>query len=154
MQNWLAFERRWCQALLEAMIPSGERQPGIAAVDMAPFWPRFQAAAPPLLRHGLRASVWLLTWLPLIWPGCWRTFGGLNDERRDRFLVAVAGSRFFLLRQVVLAVKLVACLAGFHGPAVRIGLDARLAESVKDADLADPPSDAASSNPANETAAS
>ncbi len=123
MQSWLAFERRWCDLLLQAMLPAGQRQSGLAAVPMQGFWPRLRDAAPPMLRHGLRASVWALTWLPLLWPGYWRTFGGLDADGRDRFLVAAHHSRFFLLRQMVLVIKLMACLACFHHEPMRQGLD-------------------------------
>lgn len=128
MGYWLPWERVWLHQLLAAMVPPGERHAGLldtAQIDA--FLPLFCAAAPPLVGNGLRASVWGLTLLPMIWPGFWRPLPLLRVERRDAFLVAADASRFFLLRQMVLVVKLAACMTLCSDPATRGRLDGAVA---------------------------
>lgn len=75
-------------------------------VPAADFWPRFQAAAPFILRVGLAVAV---GW-----------FGLYGTERR---LAAATHSRVYLLRQLALAVKLVACFAAFEAGPLRAHLE-------------------------------
>lgn len=118
--HWMRFERRWRDALLEAIVPAhGDTVLGLAEVDTANFWPRFQERAPRLLRFGVRASVWLLTFMPLITIGRFRTFGRLSPADRDRCLAKWNGHRSYLVRQLVTTLKIVACFAYFRAPAVR-----------------------------------
>lgn len=119
--RWLSFERRWRDALLAAMLPRlrPDGLPGLAEVDARDFWPRFHAAAPPALRAGLRAAVWLLTFAPLFLAGRPRTFAALAPRDRDRLLRRAARHRSYVLRQAVLALKVVASFAYFEDERVR-----------------------------------
>lgn len=119
---WSSWERRWRDALLEAMIPGGHGLPPLTSLELGGFWREYQATAPPLVRFGLRASVWLLTWLPL---GKLRPFHRLPAAARDRWLNRAARSRFYLLRQLVMTVKMIACLAYLTDGDVRAQLEAR-----------------------------
>src|SRR5262249_46362560 len=57
----LAFEARWGDALLDAMIPEpGNGLPPMARVDRRTFWARFAHAAPWPLRLGLRAATYVI----------------------------------------------------------------------------------------------
>ena len=105
MKHWTRIERRWCQDLLEAMVP------GLEELDLAAFWDRFDRVAPPMLRVGLRSSVWALTWLPVPMLRTARHFSRLSPEQRDRFLERANESRAYLLRQLVTTVKVTACFA-------------------------------------------
>jgi len=91
------------------MIPADPRGglPGLASVDLAAFWSKYQASAPRLLRAGFRLAVIALTWLPLARHG--RPFHRLPADARDAFLTTSAASRSYLLRQLVTVVKLIAC---------------------------------------------
>ena len=113
---WSRFELRWRDALLEAMIPGGHGLPSFGAIELDGFWREYEATAPPLVRFGLRAAVWLLTWLPL---GKLTPFHRLAPPARDRWLNEAARSRFYLVRQLVMTVKMIACLAYMTDAEVR-----------------------------------
>lgn len=121
MRGWFEFERGWLSALVEAMIPADAStgRPGVAAARLREFDDVLAVAAPPILRFGLRASVWLLTWLTL-WPGFGgRPFHRLDADRRDRFLVRAGTSDVYLLRQLATTIKLIACFRYFDDPELR-----------------------------------
>ena len=124
MNGWLSFEKRWLHNLLHALVPAqpGCQAPGLQTLDLAPFWLMLSAAAPPLLRLGLRASAWLLTWLPLLTPGFFRPFFLLSTDDRDRYLMQALNSRLFLVRQLVQTLKIVSCFALFRDPIARQAL--------------------------------
>jgi hypothetical protein len=116
---WLGFERRWRDALIAAALPGHGPLPGAGGVDLAPFWRELAAVAPPLLRFGLRASVWALALSPPWLLGRWRTFAGLSDDDRDRLLVRALHHRRYLVRQMALTLKTLACFGYFRDPAAR-----------------------------------
>ncbi len=124
MNGWLPVERRWLLLLLDAVIPAlpDDPAPGIGALDLTTFWSTFEATAPPLLRFGARASVWLLTWLPLVTPGFFRPFFALGADARDHYLSAALESRVFVVRQLVQTLKIIACFAMFRDPGARAAL--------------------------------
>ena len=78
-----------------------------------------EGEAPGLVRLGLRVAVWALTFAPLLLLGSLRLFPGLAPDRQDLLLQRAAGSRFYLLRQLVTTIKALACLAYFRDPRVR-----------------------------------
>jgi hypothetical protein len=141
MNSWTGLEQRWRDTLLAAMIPSARREPvvgtangelsargshaaapelpGLAELNLEPFWSELERCAPPLLRLGLRVAVWALTWAPLLLLGRARTFGGLRRTDQDRLIDRATRSRWALLRQLALTLKVVACLAYFRDPAAR-----------------------------------
>jgi hypothetical protein len=123
---WLPFERRWRDALFAAMLPrlDPDGPPGLGELDLASFWPRFHAAAPPLLRLGLRAAVWAFAFAPLFLRGRLCFFSGLPEGEQDAVLLRAAGHRRFLLRQMALVVKAVACFAYFQDPSARAAVEA------------------------------
>lgn len=104
MRGWLAIERRFLDALLEGVMPGAMLGPERGDPR---FWLEFERAAPPILRAGLRAAAWLL--------GAW--LSRLPVEARGERLAALARSRSYLVRQLVLGAKLVACFAYFWDPA-------------------------------------
>lgn len=104
------FERRWCDALLRAVIPGED---GLASVDLAGFWPRFDAAAPLHLRLGLRFATWLLCFAPLLVlrPPL---FAQTDPEASLQRVATWPG-----LADLVEVVKVVACFAHFDAPHVQ-----------------------------------
>lgn len=126
MIPWTRFERRWRDALMAAVLPPAAdgSLPGLGDLDLDGFWRELRAAAPPVLRAGLRASVWALALAPLL-LGRRRTFLGLSADERDALLARAAGSRSYLLRQMALTLKTLACFAYFRDPAARAAVARR-----------------------------
>jgi hypothetical protein len=127
VNGWTSTERGLRDALCDAILPGDAESglPPLSELDLEPFWGELRRAAPPLLGFGLRAIVWALTLLPLLILRVPRTFGDLDAVERQRFLERAAQSSSFLVRQMVLTLKTVACLAYLHDPKVRAIVDAR-----------------------------
>ncbi|MBM4344324.1 MAG: hypothetical protein FJ100_13220 [Deltaproteobacteria bacterium] len=126
---WTHAETAWRDALFGAMLPRGvgrSGRPGFADLDLAAFWSRFERAAPWTLRWGLRASVWLLTWLPGPLGFGWRSVARLRADDRDRYVAMLLDSDHWVLRQLADTLKIVSCFAYFQDPAVRARVDATL----------------------------
>lgn len=103
MRGWLRFERRRLGVLIAAILPHATLGPEDGDPE---FWAELEDSAPLILRAGLRVAAWTLgSWLSL-WP---------REERAQR-LAPLAGSRSYLVRQLVLSAKLVACFAYFRRP--------------------------------------
>ena len=114
-------ERRWRDALLAAMIPATGAMPTISVLQLDDFWSRFSRLTPLTLRLAFRFAIVVLTFLPIF--GKARTFSRLNTDERDQFLNRVLNSRLFLIRQLVMVVKQVACFAYFQDQLVRRAMD-------------------------------
>jgi len=121
---WTRWERRWRDALCRAMVAPGAGQPGLAGVDSAGFWDEYERSSPGMLGIGFRASVWALDLAPLLSRG--RRFHRLPPAEQQAFLDRTAASRSYLVRQLPLTIKLMACFAYLHDPGVRDQLDAPL----------------------------
>jgi hypothetical protein len=115
---WTRREVRWRDALLQAAVPPGAVHPGLGAVELDAFWREYQQAAPLVLRLGFRASVWALTLAPVA-MGEGRPLHHLPPERQDAALERLSASENALVRQLVLATKLVAAFAYFTDDDVR-----------------------------------
>ena len=117
---WTPWERRWRDALCAAMVPAATSTlPGLDSVDTAEFWREYERHAPELLRLGFRASVWALSLAPAVVLGKPTTFARLTTEDRDRLLEEVSASRFYLVRQLPMTVKLLSCFAYLRDDDVR-----------------------------------
>lgn len=122
---WTRAEERWRGALMAAMIPAAPPHGGLGSVPLEGFWASYQLAAPPLLRFGLRATVVLLTVLaPLLLLGKPHLFPSLSPDNRDRLLERAASSRFYLVRQLVMTLKVLATFAFLRDPATRAAVEA------------------------------
>lgn len=119
MIGWRRFEQRWGLVLFEAMLP------GLGEVELECFWRSFVRSAPPLLRFGLRATVWTLTWIS-VFSLRFRPFFSLSPAERDDVLARAGSSRFYLLRQMTVTLKVVCCFAYFGDPRVRRTLEGGL----------------------------
>lgn len=117
--GWTALERRWCEALLSALVPGDGRLPALSELDLDAFWARYGAAAPPMLRFGLRASVDLLALSPPLLLGRARTVAGLSPEEREELLERALSSPVFLIRQLATTVKLIGLMAYLRDPVAR-----------------------------------
>lgn len=113
-----AFETRWRDALLDAMIPEpGGGLPPLARVDRREFWPRFEGAAPWPLRFGVRAATLLLGGVAPFLCGYRRTFARLDAAAREEVLRRC--QRLPGGADLLLLVKLVACFAYFDDAGVQ-----------------------------------
>jgi hypothetical protein len=129
MNGWTEPERAMRDALFAAMIPGDPASglPPVGEIDLTAFWDELGRAAPLLLRLGLRATVWALAVLPVVVLRVPRTFVGLDEDGRQRFLERAAASGSFLVRQMVLTLKTVACLAYMRDGRVRAVVEGRAA---------------------------
>lgn len=121
--EWLrlsAFERRWASALFGAIIGAGggDGLPPFASVDEGLFYRRFESAAAPLVRAGLRPMLYALVLAPVT-MGYKKPFFALSTEDQARFLIEVDHEGNAFLRQSLAALKTLACFAYFEDPVVR-----------------------------------
>ncbi|HVU03741.1 MAG TPA: hypothetical protein VHE30_18410 [Polyangiaceae bacterium] len=123
----LGFERDWLLVVFDSIVPSGtsERVPtGAKDAPMDRFLSDLFASAPLHFCLGLKACLYFVMVAPLFVLGRWSTFLGLSSEERHRLLDRLAESDVYVIREMPLLFKTVACL-GFCGlPEVqsRIGI--------------------------------
>ncbi|HJN74552.1 MAG TPA: hypothetical protein QGF58_11515 [Myxococcota bacterium] len=122
MKTWTSPERRARDQILSAMLPPLPGQPGFEPAAVELFWPELESHAPPLLRWGLRAAVWVV-WASALARG--RCLGSLSPPQRAELVQALGDSALYPLRQVALVLKLVLCFAHFQRPDVRRAAEAR-----------------------------
>lgn len=89
-------ERRWRDGIVTSVVPG--------AANLAHVWAHFDRAAPRVVRLGLRAGVWALTWLPLLLEG--RPLHRLPRPLRERYLARAP-------RPLALLLKWLGCAARF-----------------------------------------
>jgi len=110
----LGFERRWCGAVMDAVIPPGSS-------DVLPLGAGdtgcVQQCEDMLLRlpfagaFGLRVSLWTVYLLPLFVLGRFKTLSGLTEQEREEYLEKIYKHRIYLVRQSLILVKSVVCLS-------------------------------------------
>ncbi len=116
-------ERAWAEAIFSSIVGAvdparADGLPPFESIDPAAFWTRFDVAAAPLVRAGLRPMLYTITFLPVA-SGFGAPFYALPPDARARFLAEAARSRRAFVRQSVAALKTLACFAYFDDPAVR-----------------------------------
>lgn len=110
----LRFERRQLRAIFEAIVPSGADERltlGVADIPLDRFIDDLMVHAPTQFRVGLRASLWLIALSPLVVVGRLRFFDGLEDAAKLELLHRLGQSEIYLVRELPLLFKMVACLA-------------------------------------------
>ncbi len=119
----LPFERRWLLAIADAILPPGEGGPPPPAdLPMERFADAFFRRTPAEPALGLRAAVWAISLAPLAWRLRLRTFDRLTRDEREELLLALHGSRHYLVRELPNLLKVV-CTMGWAGfPEVQAGL--------------------------------
>lgn len=109
-------ERRWLALVFEAILPDGVSPgfPGMRQVPLASFLDDFESAAPGRMLAGVRlALAFVFLGAPLVFLGRLRTFAGLAPEDRLELLKRLRASDVYVLRELPVLLKSVACLA--HG---------------------------------------
>lgn len=120
-----SFERRWLLTICDTIIPSDshdELTAGASAAPLGAFFDDVFARSPVDMRAGIRAATWVITWLPLFWRLKLRPFGRLRREDRVALLTSLAGSRFYLVREIPNLLKIIACMGWSSMPAVQAQL--------------------------------
>jgi hypothetical protein len=112
----LAFERRWLRVVFETVLGgSDERLPvRPSEVPLERFIEDLVASAPAHFVLGLRACLWAVMLAPLFVLGRLRTFIGLSTEERLALLERLGRSDTYVVREMPLLFKTVACL-GYCG---------------------------------------
>jgi hypothetical protein len=126
---WTRGERRWLGTVITAMIPplpAGEGRPAVPATELVMLQQglgRVLRGMPWIQQVALRAALWLV-----MIGGPWsigrplRTFAGLAADDRDRVLVRLGSSDAFLIREMVVLLKLAAGFVREQDPAFRAAL--------------------------------
>lgn len=107
------FERRWLLLVFDTVVPSGadERMSiGARDVPMGDFIDDLWRRTPLQFRLGLRACLWFVMLCPLLLMGRVATFAGLTASERTRLLTLLGASHVYLVREMPLLFKTVACL--------------------------------------------
>ncbi|RME56996.1 MAG: hypothetical protein D6795_00265 [Deltaproteobacteria bacterium] len=125
--KFFSFERRWLLGIFETILPgetNDRLEIGARDLPMAAFLDDFLAHAPWRMRAGLRVALWVVQFSPLFLLGRLSPFTRLSLEEGERCLTRLGENRSYLLRELPLLLKMVACM-GFCGhPEVqrRIGI--------------------------------
>jgi hypothetical protein len=132
-----AFERRWAHSILEAYAPydtpSG-LSPQRGEVDYVRALSRMMAASQKRAALGLRVGIWIAVFAPIWLWGRLRLATSLAIEERARLLAQLLAHRLFLVRELVLLLKLGASFALMGTAAVRArsGYDRRPGTTLLD----------------------
>ena len=108
---------------LKMMMPSGEKLPGIDSTEMVPFLRQLRREAPFLIRLGLVLGSWLLVFAPILTVYLPVPAFFLSRRLREKHVQRATAHRFYLFRQAVLLVKMMAGLCWGRHPDVRARLD-------------------------------
>jgi hypothetical protein len=99
--------------LLETLLP------GLYEAGFERFYEDFQKKAPPQMLLGFRAALLVGVWISPLLIFRLPPFTRLTQEDRLRALEALGKSDIYLLRQIMLLLKAVACFCYGANPAVR-----------------------------------
>lgn len=111
------FERSWLLVIFETVVPSGADPKfprGARDVPMGRFVDDLLTHAPAHFSLGLRACIWILSLSPLFVIGRFGTFASLDAASRLDLLHRFSRSPNYVIREMPLLFKTVACL-GFCG---------------------------------------
>lgn len=101
------------RVLLETLLP------GLHEAGFERFYEDFQKKAPPQMIFGFRAALVIGTWVSPLLIFRLPPFNRLSQEDRLRALEALGKSDVYLLRQIMLLLKAVACFCYGADPGVR-----------------------------------
>ncbi len=127
MRLW-RFERRWLVEVFQTILPSrADPQLSLGAADLPidRFIDDLTMHAPRRLVLGLRLALWVVVFSPLVLSRRLRTFFGLGRADRVALLDRLRQSRWYLLRELPVLLKSVACLGYCGHPAVQAQIGIR-----------------------------
>lgn len=102
------------RTVLDTLLPSQGHpllKNGIFDVEFDTFYEHFARTGNSSLRWGFRLAVWAAIWVSPLLIGRVPPLLLYPRETRERALAAMENSRFYFLRQLMLILKTVVCLA-------------------------------------------
>lgn len=115
----LAIERKWARVVLSSFAGSSEGFVPDDDVDYVDAALKFTRAGSEKAALGLRFAVFMVVTAPLWTWGRLRRLSSLSAEERSRLMDELLRHRFFFVRELVLLLKLVACMAIFRSAEAR-----------------------------------
>ncbi len=113
-------ERFWASTVLPSFAGSDHGfRVGETEVDYLAGLARFMGAASEKAKLGIRLAFFLAVTTPLWIGGRFRRFSTLSPSERSELLDAMSRHRIFLVRELCLLLKLIACMAIFRAPGTR-----------------------------------
>lgn len=98
------------QYALRTILPGGTGIKGVEETDLAPFLVQFRREAPWLMRFGLWISTWIYLWSPILTVYVPLPLFLLPRAWREKHAFRAATHRWYLMRQTMLMLKMVAGL--------------------------------------------
>jgi len=89
------------------------------ATDVATFMDGYLRDAPVLAAFGLRAAIWAILWLPVVFVGRPLPVDALAPATRAKYLLRWSDSRIYLVREAFYLVKAIALFGWGAHPKVR-----------------------------------
>lgn len=117
-----AFELRWAERIFDAVFPAGVEgglAKGARDFPLRGLLVDVSRCAPRDFVFGLRAGIWLVTLAGPLLVGRLRRFGALSIDERAAVLQAMTESRFYLVREIPMLLKMVAGLGYAAFPEVQ-----------------------------------
>lgn len=121
----MAFEERWAGAVLAGFAPPSEspHETGLAPrdgeVDYLVAMREMMRKGTSLSRLGFRAALFIAALSPFWMRFRFRTFVSLAPAERAEMLARLLRHRIFMVRELMLLLKLCACMALFRSDAIR-----------------------------------
>lgn len=106
--SFTALERRWANEIFDAIYPAGvdPRVPyGVRDCDVDGYLDECQRIWPTLTVVGFRVTLFAIGLASVVLLRTWRTFGRLTVDERVRVLSMLYVSRFYVVRQLVILMK-------------------------------------------------
>ena len=116
------------RCVLDTLLPSGahpDLKLGIFDAGFEAFHEDFERTALPSMRWGFRAALFVAAWVSPLLIARLPPITRLERPERERALDALAGSRVYLLRQILLLLKAVVCFGYGGNREVRAALGMR-----------------------------
>lgn len=116
-----ALERRWSHEIFDAIYPAGvdPRVPyGVRDCDIDGYLDECMAIWPTISVIGYRFSVLAVGLASIVLLRTWRTFGRLSVDERVRVLTMLYASNVYVVRQLVILMKVTAGI--IYGSAAKV----------------------------------
>jgi hypothetical protein len=122
-----SFEERWADLTLRAFLDpsSGGLNASPSEVDYVECLRHMRASSTPAAALGLRVAVWLVAWAPFWLWGRVSTIAALDESQRTRLLRELVMHQSFVVRELMMLLKLTASIAllGVASVRARSGYD-------------------------------
>ncbi len=113
-------EVRWAERIFETLFPATPEAPrGARDVPMGRFYTEQVASSPLPVATVYRLTMAIIYLMPLLVIRRLCTFGGLEREERERYLLTLYESRWYALRQTITLVKMIAGTAFLGFPEIQ-----------------------------------